>query len=68
MCTKLFGRIRYPSAPDSRRIEVSQRKVGNSHDPLAVAVIEQIDEHDTIVRRVSKRISASCNAFICRGT
>ena len=43
-----------------------QRKVGNSHDPITVAVIEQIDKHDTIVGHVSRRISASCNAFIHR--
>ena len=43
-----------------------QREVGNLHDPLTVAVIEQIDKHNTIVGHVS-RISASCNVFIHRG-
>ena len=44
-----------------------QCEVGNSHDALAVAVIEQIDKHDTIVGHVSRRISASCNVFIRSG-
>ena len=44
-----------------------QREVGNSHDPLAVAVLKQMDGHDTIVGHVPRRISASCNAFIRRG-
>ena len=45
-----------------------QRKVGNSHDPLIVVVIKQIDKHNTIVGHISRRISASCNAFVRRGT
>lgn len=44
-----------------------QREVGNSHDPLAVAVLKQMDGHDTIVGHISRRISVSCNAFIRRG-
>ena len=44
-----------------------QREVGNSHDPLAVATLKQIDGRDTIVGHVSRRISASCTAFIRRG-
>ena len=43
-----------------------QREIGNSHDPLAVAVVKQMDGLDTIVGHVSRRISASCNAFIRR--
>ena len=38
-----------------------QCEVGNSQDPLTV------QEHDTIVGHISRRISASCNAFIHRG-
>ena len=34
-----------------------QHEVGNSHDPLTVAVLKQIDEHNTIVGYVSQRIS-----------
>ena len=34
-----------------------QREIGNSHDPLAVAVLKQIDGHNTIVGHVSQRIS-----------
>ena len=41
-----------------------QHKVRSLHDPLAVAVVKQID---TTVRHISRRISASCNAFIRRG-
>ena len=44
-----------------------QREIGNSHDPLALAVLKQIDGHNTIVGHVSQRISASCSAFIRRG-
>ena len=40
-----------------------QREIGNSHDPLAVAVVKQMDGLDTIVGHVSQRISASCNAL-----
>ena len=41
-----------------------RREVGNSHDPLSVAIIKQIDGEDTIVGQVPRRISALCNAFI----
>ena len=41
-----------------------RRKVGNSHDPLSVAVIKQIDGKDTIVGHVLRRISALCNSLI----
>ena len=44
-----------------------QCEIGNRHDPLAMAVVKQMDDHDTIVGHVSHRISASCNAFIRRG-
>ena len=44
-----------------------RRKVGNSHDPLSVAVIKRIDGEDTIVGHVPRRISALCNSFIRRG-
>ena len=44
-----------------------RREVGNSHDPLSVAVIKRIDGEDTIVGHVPRRISALCNAFIRRG-
>jgi len=43
-------------------------KVGNLHDTNTVAVIERIDEHNTIVGYVSRRISASCNVFIRHGS
>ena len=42
-------------------------QIGNSHDPLAVAVLKRIDGHNTIIGHVSQRISASCSAFIRRG-
>jgi len=42
-----------------------QWEVGNPHDTNAVAVIKQIDKHDMIVGHVSRRVSTSCNAFIC---
>ena len=44
-----------------------RRKVGNSHDPLSVAIMKQIDGEDIIVGHVRRRISALCNAFIRRG-
>ena len=44
-----------------------RREVGNSHDPLSVAVIKQIHGEDTNVGHVPRRISALCNAFIRRG-
>ena len=44
-----------------------RREVGNSHDPLSVAVIKQIHEEDTIIGHIPRRISALCNAFIRRG-
>lgn len=44
-----------------------RREVGNSYDPLSVAVIKQIEGEDTIVGHVPRRISALSNAFIRRG-
>ena len=41
-----------------------QHEIGNRHDPLAVAILKEIDGHDTIVGHVSSKITASCNAFI----
>ena len=41
--------------------------VGNSHDPLAVAVIKQIDGDDTIVGHIPRKISALCNTFTRQG-
>ena len=38
-------------------------EVGNSHDPLSVAVIKQIHEEDTIIGHIPRRISALCNAL-----
>ena len=40
---------------------------GNRHDPLAVAMLKQIDGHNTIVGHVSRKIATSCNAFIRHG-
>ena len=44
-----------------------ERKVGNSHDPLAVAVKKLIDGNNTIVGYVLRRISPLCSVFIRRG-
>ena len=44
-----------------------QREIGNRYDPFAVAILKQKDGHDTIVGHVSRKIAASCNAFIRRG-
>ena len=44
-----------------------QREIGNRYDPLAVAMLKQIDGHDTIVGHVSRKRAASCNAFSRRG-
>ena len=44
-----------------------QRKIGNQHESLAVAILKEIDGLNTIVGPVSSKIAASCNAFIRRG-
>ena len=41
-----------------------QCEIGNLHDPLAVAVVKQMDGHDIIVEHVSCRISASFNNIL----
>ena len=33
-----------------------QREIGNRHDPLAMAMLKQIDGHNTIVGHVSRKI------------
>jgi len=44
-----------------------EREVGNSHDPMSVAVKKLIDGENTIVGHVPRRISPLCSVFIRRG-
>ena len=44
-----------------------EHEVGNSHDPMSVAIKKQIDGESTIVRHVSRGISPLCSVFIRRG-
>lgn len=70
ICSAIQGYHEYKEIWDSLIIGEElgcRREVGNPHDTNAVAVIKQIDEHNRIVGHVSRRISAPCNAFICRG-
>ena len=43
------------------------REIGNSSDPLAVAVMKRLDGGDNIVGHLPRRISSLCSAFIRRG-
>ena len=44
-----------------------EREVGNSHDPLAVAVKKTIRVERKIVGHVPQRISPLCSMFVRRG-
>jgi len=44
-----------------------ERKVRNSHDPLAVAVKKLFDGSNTIFGHVPRHISSLCSVFIRRG-
>ena len=44
-----------------------EREIGNSHDPMSVAVKKQIDGENTVVGHVPRRISPLCSVFIRRG-
>ena len=46
---------------------ISEREVGNSHDPQAVALKKEIDGDLRVVVHVPRRISSSCSIFIRRG-
>ena len=46
---------------------VCEREVGNSHDPLSVAVKKTISGASTIVGHVPWRISLLCSVFLRRG-
>ena len=54
----------YSRTPHIQRIG---EEPGNPHDPLAVAFLQQIDGHDTIVGHVPQRTLASCCVFISSG-
>ena len=43
------------------------RDIGNSHDPMAVAILKEIDGATVTVGHVPRRISALCSVFIRRG-
>ena len=43
------------------------RDIGNSHDPMAVAIMKEINDATVVVGHVVKRISALCSVFIRRG-
>ena len=44
-----------------------QREIGNSSDPLTVAMMKRLDGEDKIVGHLPRRISPLCSAFIRRG-
>ena len=43
------------------------RDIGNSHDPMAVSILKEIDGATIVVGHVPRRISALCSVFIRRG-
>ena len=56
----------WPSPVAEERLQC-EREVGNSHDPMSVAVKKLIDGESTIVGHVPRRISPLCSAFIRKG-
>ena len=56
----------WPNPIDDEQL-ICEREVGNSHDPLAVAIKKLIDGSNTIVGHVPRRISPLCSVFIRRG-
>lgn len=44
-----------------------EREIGNSSDPLAVAVMKRLDGEVNIVGHLPHRISPLCSAFLRRG-
>ena len=56
----------WPNPIDDEQL-ICERKVGNSHNPLAVAIKKLIDGSNTIVGHVPRRISPLCSVFIRRG-
>jgi len=56
----------WPNPVDEEEL-TCEREVGNSHDPLAVAVKKLIDGNNTIVGHVPRHISPLCSVFIRRG-
>jgi len=56
----------WPNLIDEEQL-TCEREVGNSHDPLAVAIKKLIDGSNTIVGHVPRCISPLCSVFIRRG-
>ena len=50
--------------PISSKSFVCEHEVGNSHDPLSVAVKKTISDESTIFGYVSRRISPLCSIFL----
>ena len=44
-----------------------EREIGNSSDPLAVAVMKRLHGEDNVVGHLPRRISPLCSAFLRRG-
>ena len=53
--------------PVNGEVLLCEREIGNSSDPLAVAVMKRLDGEDKIVGHLPRRISPLCSAFIRRG-
>ena len=56
----------WPNPIDKERL-TCEREVGNSNDPLSVAVKKLMDGNNTIVGHIPRRISPLCSVFIRRG-
>jgi len=56
----------WPNLIDEEQL-TCEREVGNSHNPLAVAIKKLIDGSNTIVGHVPRHISPLCSVFIRRG-
>ena len=56
----------WPNPIDEEQL-TCERKVGNSHDPLAIAIKKLTDGSNMIVGHVPRHISPLCSVFIRRG-
>ena len=56
----------WPNLIDKEQL-TCERKVGNSHDPLAVAIKKLIDRSNVIVGHAPRCISPLCSVCIRRG-
>ena len=63
----ICGYHEYKSIWDNPVNEEELREMGNSHDPMAVAVMKEIDSETKTVGHIPRIISALCFVFIRRG-